>query len=428
MKRLIIIAIAVFLITLLVLNLFYYRGRYRPPATEPPHFEEVTTEVPTTTESSETYKERKGTVLLDLAHLNQFKLEELHSLARRILSRGYSLEYLEEPGDSEEADALEEKLRRADAFAIVLPQQGFSEIEIRAVKRFVAKGGKLLLIADPTRTSQINSVATEFGLIFEPDFLYNMRQNEGNFGHIFLSEFGPNELTEKLEKLVFYYTGSISSEDRGIVFTDENTMSSIIESKDRLSPVALTGDSKVLAIADLTFMTPPSNTVVDNNQFISNIVDWLTDSERTFVLADFPHFFGEVIEITYADASLLKPGLELKDLLTSEGKAVEIREYEDTALEETVFLGLFDDAEKVDGYLKSGNISINSEVHIGGIGEIPQEDTWILYLAESNSSHVLIILSEKEEVLGEAIQMLESGEFREWLASDALAVYSLPED
>ena len=129
MKKLIIIPVAIFLIMLLVPTLFYYRGSYHPPTTKLPYFEEITGEAPTATEFSETYGEREGIVLLDLSHLNQFERHELHLLTLRILSRGYSFEYLEEAGE------LEEKLRFADAFAIALPGEKFSEIEIRTIKR-----------------------------------------------------------------------------------------------------------------------------------------------------------------------------------------------------------------------------------------------------------------------------------------------------
>ncbi len=38
-------------------------------------------------------------------------------------------------------------------------------------------------------------------------------------------------------------------------------------------------ESKVLAIYDLTFMTEPYNGILDNNQLIANIADWLTSLE-----------------------------------------------------------------------------------------------------------------------------------------------------
>jgi len=39
-------------------------------------------------------------------------------------------------------------------------------------------------------------------------------------------------------------------------------------------------ESKVLAIYDLTLMTEPYNGILDNNQLIANIADWLANSSR----------------------------------------------------------------------------------------------------------------------------------------------------
>ena len=178
----------------------------------------------------------------------------------------------EEPLGEEEEE--EEELLPV-AFIIVSPQVEFSKEEKKTVNEFVDNGGKLLLIADPTRNGNINSISLEFGLIFEPDYLYNMEENEINYRNIFVSEFEENEITKNIEKIVLYVAGSISSADGGIAFVDQNTFSSIIESRKQLSPIALNQDEKVMAVHDLTFMTEPYNGALDNNQLIANIADWL---------------------------------------------------------------------------------------------------------------------------------------------------------
>ncbi len=63
-------------------------------------------------------------------------------------------------------------------------------------------------------------------------------------------------------------------------FTDENTFSSLIESRKRLSPIASSTDTRVLALYDLTFMTEPYNGILDNNQLIANIADWLIPTAK----------------------------------------------------------------------------------------------------------------------------------------------------
>ena len=54
---------------------------------------------------------------------------------------------------------LDEKLRQADSLAIIVPSEAYIMQEADIVERFVDKGGKLLLIADPTRPHNLNSLA-----------------------------------------------------------------------------------------------------------------------------------------------------------------------------------------------------------------------------------------------------------------------------
>ena len=102
-----------------------------------------------------------------------------------------------------------------------------------------------------------------------------MKENEINYRNIFIAEFKETEITKNIEKIALYTAGSISSADSGIAFADENTFSSLIETRKRLSPITLAQESEVLAIYDLTFITEPYNGILDNNQLIANIADWL---------------------------------------------------------------------------------------------------------------------------------------------------------
>ncbi|MDI6815325.1 MAG: hypothetical protein QMC90_04520 [Dehalococcoidales bacterium] len=272
-KRIVIKRIAIVLAGILVVllgkGLFYYSWFYFAPPSEMPSYEHIVIPQAPSTEFSDVYKKGEGTILIDLAHYNNFDVEELNVLTLRLISRGLTIEFLS-PGDN-----LKRELSQADAFIIVCPQRKFTEEEGENIDEFVNNGGKLLLIADPTRPSQINSLSLDFGLIFEPDYLYNMKENEINYRNIFVTEFKENKITKDIEKIAFYTAGSISSAEGGIAFVDENTFSNVIETRKRLSPIALVQEAKVLAIHDLTFITEPHNGILDNNQLISNIADWL---------------------------------------------------------------------------------------------------------------------------------------------------------
>jgi len=309
MIKSILVRIGIVLIGILVVvlgrGLFYYSGFYQAPPSELPSYEHIAVPAAPSTEFSDVYEKGEGVILIDLAHRNTFDKEELNVLLLRLVSRGLTIKFFN-PGDDlkrellgkveeeeplgeedevaeallaeendQEEEELEEELPKADAFIVVCPQWEFSKEEGETIDEFVNNEGKLLLIADPTRSSQINSISLQFGLIFEPDYLYNMKENEINYRNIFVAEFKETEITKNIEKIALYAAGSISSADCGIAFVDQNTFSSVIETRQSLSPMAQANESKVLAIYDLTFMTEPYNGILDNNQLIANIADWL---------------------------------------------------------------------------------------------------------------------------------------------------------
>ncbi len=174
-------------------------------------------------------------------------------------------------------------------------------------------------------------------------------------------------------------------------------------------------------------MTEPHNAVYDNNQFISNITDWLATSERAFHLSDFPYFLKDASLVTYADVSLLCTGIELNNLLVDLGKSPRVVKYEEAAVslpQDTVFIGLFKDAAKVRTFLERGNIiSTDTNIELPGIRTIPQAGTSIIYLYKEGDTRLLVILADTQKRLQETQDLLKSGEFRRWLVSDILAIY-----
>jgi len=293
-KRIAIVLIGI-LVVILGRGLFYHSGFYQALPSELPSYEHIAVPVAPSTEFSDVYEKGEGIILIDLAHDNAFDKDELNVLILRLVSRGLTIKFLtaeddlerellgkveeEEPLGEEEKELLgneelEEELPAADAFIVVCPQSEFSKEEGETIDEFLDNGGKLLLIADPTRSSQINSISLQFGLIFEPDYLYNIKESDANYRNIFVAEFKETEITKNIEKIALYTAGSISSAD-GIAFADQNTFSLLIETRKKLSPIAQAQESNILAIYDLTFMTEPYNGILDNNQLIANIADWL---------------------------------------------------------------------------------------------------------------------------------------------------------
>jgi len=460
-KRIVIVIIGIAAVVL-GRALFFYTGFYTPPLSKMPSYEHIGVPPSLLAEPStkvrDKVSEKEIIILIDSAHGNKFRAEELNFLSTQLISRGLTMRFLSI------ADDLEKELRLADALVVILPVSSYPEKRLKLVREFVEKGGKLLLVADPARPGEVNSLSATFGLVFENGYLYNLKENDGNFCNVFISRFKTTELTKNLKKIVLYTAGGISPASNGIAFADENTLSSIMEVKGELSPIAFGSNSNVLGIYDFTFMSEPYNALYDNNQFVSNLADWLAESERVFLLSDFPHFISNEPAISYSDPSVLDAATKLRALLSDLGKKAEISQHKATLAltKSTVFVGLFKDIEAVKSYLEKANILITTKkeekatpapevkkeekvtptpeakkeepkakeepekllvtLEIGGLGNVYKEGTSLIYLSRDASSPLLIILADTEAMLKETVDLLKEGEFRQWLVSDRLAI------
>ena len=276
MKRIVSALLIIALVILLVFigeTLYFYRGTYTAPPTGI-HDLNITVDIVVVTAFADVYNESEGVVLVDRAHDNNVGPDELNVLFSRILSRGNNIEFLE-PGN---ASNISDKLDGAISFVVVSPQEDFTEEEIEQMGRFLNQGGKLLLLSDPQRQSDMNLLSIKFGIITQPHYLYNLKEHDINFRYVFFSDFEQHELTKRLNRITLYVACPILPPEKGIVFADSNTYSSAKEVAEGLTPVVLI--NRTLAICDQTFLTEPYSSTTDNSQFIANIADWLTSSAK----------------------------------------------------------------------------------------------------------------------------------------------------
>ena len=369
-------------------------------------------------------------MVVDAAHRNSYRQSEISVLLSRIASRGTVVEYIGDFRTTEAAkrvSLLEESLRRADALLVILPRDAYTVAEADLVESFVRKGGKLLLISDPTRIHQMNSLAERFGVNFQPDYLFNQHENDLNFQHIFVREFQPDEITSGVNSIALYSAGSIQTSGSGIAFTDAFTESSVAPSGAGLSPIAWGDSRNVLAVGDFTFMIPPHNAALDNDQLLSNIADFVTTSSREFVLSDFPSFFqggsSRDVEVVVGHASLFGSGTAVKNGLSEHGIVSKLTTVEDFS-SDTVFLGLHTDAQRVGGYLQAAGIRVDDSLS-GPFGEdLDLEGTAVAVLDRSSHRHILILLADTPETLGKAVSALLDGKYKEDLVNDFASVTS----
>ncbi len=402
---------------------FYSGGSYSPPAAPDIAFTEAVSQPADTAVFADepvfaaAAVGARGTLLVDLAHRNAFFQEELAALLTRVAGRGYGVEFLEE------GEELEDELRAAAALLVILPREAYSGKEAALAADFAARGGRVLLIADPGRPHQINSLAEPLGVSFRPDYLYNQTEYDTNYQEIFVRDFQADAVTSGVQEIALYYSGSIESAGPGLAFTDGNTYSSLGEPLTARSPLAVGANPNVLAAHDLTFMIPPYNGVRDNDRLLANIADFLTGGQVEYRLTDYPHFLQGDVDLLLGRPELVDLGSRLKARLAAGGSRAAVQRL-DNGGRDTVFLGLYDDATAVARYLDALGIYVEeSGINAPFAPGLAREGTGLLALYRAGEREVLIVLADTPEGLQEIVGQLESGDFRRGLVADYAGVY-----
>ncbi|MCB8982223.1 MAG: hypothetical protein H6659_00180 [Ardenticatenaceae bacterium] len=322
----------------------------------------------------------EGLVLLDEAHRNNFQLDDISYLDGRLAARGFELLHYT-GGD------LARQLRPVSAFVTIAPLESFSQEEIQAVRRFVDRGGRLLMVGDPTRfevvvdesdpfaftfqldTDKIplNSLANEFDLIFNGDYLYNTVENEGNFRNIVLKQDGmsDNFLLDDVSELAFYSAHSLQVGPTAVslITADDNTWSSATDRPGGLVVAATGQDGRVLALGDIHFLNDPYFTVYDNSRFIAHIADFLSESsERQLTLGDFPYFFQQPVNLVFTGNPDLGAGafndiIALQDAFQKADIPLALAA-EAQPNHDVLYLGLYNQSDDVADILASSGISL----------------------------------------------------------------------
>ena len=398
-----------------------------------------------------------GIALLDLAHENQFELAELTYLDGLLTSRGFDL--LPYTGSD-----LSSALRSAGAFIAISPLQGYSAAEVLAVREFVNRGGRLLLVGDPTRyevafdeddifaepvirSAQIplNDLANAFDVTFRGDYLYNTSENEGNFRNIVISESGlSDELTflDGLEKLVFYSSHSLDlgPSSMPVLSGDDQTWSSATDRPGGLILAAMGSENEdsgqVLALGDFHVLTDPYNSVFDNAAFVARVADFLVEGGRsTEGLASFPYFFRPPVDHVYSGNPDLGPDafdevIALQESFRDIGLPLALVSEPDPE-HDTLLLGLYNQADDVAELLERAGIEMvirpaiqpvlagaedsagessaaERRVIESALGTVQMSGTALIMLDTNGDRQQLVVLAASGDGLESAVNRLEA--------------------
>ncbi|HEY4667120.1 MAG TPA: DUF4350 domain-containing protein [Anaerolineales bacterium] len=460
------IALALIALPLAGRTLWHYRGFYRPASPiQVPAYAEFSPPQPPLTEaafeSREAAAEPEGAhagpqklVLFDQSHSNRFSMSELRSLTTALSAQGARIEVLDSSSAFDEL-GLEGRLKYASSFVVVAPSVVFSHSEVTAVEDFVGRGGRLLVVLDPTRTgsgidvfgflflapsddvSAANQLLRSFDLSFSDDYLYNLLDNEGNFRNVLLRGFGDHPLTAGLQTVALYAARSVQTQAGTLLLSgDSATLSSLTDAGGGLAAAALAPGAQTLALGDLTFMTPPYDAVADNARFIHNLAEYLLGGERRLNLQDLPFVFSGPVSVVQSDDFSLQAEtlVALRAMSLALGPAGVSLSFPADAPSagDLLVLGLFEPDPELGDLIEPFDLVLPANAEDGRLGtpefgSVNPAGIGFVGLARADGHTTLILLASDQAGLVSLLETVGQGLLSDCLFSESTALCQIGE-
>jgi hypothetical protein len=452
------IAVLLLILPMIARTIWFYQGVYvRAGEVATPDYPNFVAPTPplSTAEPNEGAPADSGRIILiDQAHNNNFSMSDLEGLTKRLRERGARFETVESSRYSLESP-LAWQLKYASAYVAITPLAAYSPQEVQLLREFAGRGGRILALADPTRGVSLNdvlglgtslsfsdvdasnSLLAPFDLAFSEDYLYNMTENEGNFQNVVFQTFPDAALTDGLSKVVLYVCHSITTKTgTPLLVSAKNTLSSRTESGNGLSAAALDSTGNVLAIGDLSFLSPPYYQVADNSILIDHVTDFLLTSSRVHTLSDFPFVFTRPVIIVPAKdveltTDLLSPLNALQSALESAGTKASIN----TKTEDGKDLILLEtySSKDINELVKPFQITLpnlslpssageGSKILLPGLGPMTPIGTGLILFSHDSSHTSLILVAEDASALSGLLDVLGSVGFKDCLLQGDIGV------
>lgn len=365
-----------------------------------------------------------GVVLVDISHGNRMSQAEIKPLLQAITDAGYQVDLLEG------GDDFDRSLSRADAFVVIDPSVGYDDEEVDRVEDFVERGGRLLLVGEPTtlqlatfalfqRVNRLTPLSTRFGLEFGEGHLYNMADNDGNHLNIFAEPAADGQLTQGVSRAALYTATRISvHEGEPLLVASDRTRSSRTDATGTYAVAAVNGN--VLAIADGTFMRRGNFRVVDNEQLVANVVRFLVSGEKQRTLEDYPSIVSTEPTVRYTGPGLIDAAQTLSaDLRASGHEPRVILTRRAVSPDETdVLVTTFDYLGRY-GSLETGVRVSGGFVSVTGYNSAT---AGVAVVSAPAAGYDLVIAAETPALAELAVEMLAEGSLREHLLDQRTAV------
>jgi len=223
------------------------------------------------------------TVVIDQSHNNSVTPDQISPFVTRLLSAGHEVVfYTDEMADHQ---SLNRTLARADAFVVVAPGEQYNTSEQARVARFADRGGRVLLVNEPTaqvgdRSTQptpMTNLAGTFGLGFDAGYLYNLQTYDTNHRAVFAVPATEGPLTRGVDRLTVYTARPVVGGSAAVV-TNGSTRLSTTRRDGAYTVLAREGNA--VALGDRSLLGPDYVHTSDNEVLVSNLIEFLVSGSR----------------------------------------------------------------------------------------------------------------------------------------------------
>jgi hypothetical protein len=211
------------------------------------------------------------------------------------------------------------------------------------------------------------------------------------------------DLTGDLSQVVFYAARSVAT--RQEARCSSATILTFPSSTDRgggLAAVAASPDGRVLAVGDLTFLTPPYDRVADNSQLIQNLAAFLLGGDREQDLTDLPYLFTRPVQVLTSTAfpvqsETLQALQSLQASLTSRGLPMSLTA-EPSEGHDLLVTALYEPSDETDPYLASLGLTLPADqadglLEVPGFGALDPQGIGLLAAVQDPERTTLVVLA-----------------------------------
>jgi hypothetical protein len=240
-------------------------------------------------------KMQRKTILFDLNHNEMLTIDDEFTDFIKLL-KNLNLKIIK----NESKDLTKKILEDVDVLVLGNPiDDYFSNIEIKNIVDYVRVGGNLMLVseygADFLQKTNLNDLATNFGIFFEKNLIKEKNSHNQNCSSILhIQKFPKNEILNGLREIVIGGSCSLFLKKgaKALLQTSKiniwseiysNTSEEWIKDKEQQHIIAAYsnfGQGKVIALGDIDIFCSDDNIGInsyDNQKFLRNILIWLTE-------------------------------------------------------------------------------------------------------------------------------------------------------